>query len=116
MRITFISIVLVAGMSIMSHAQNQCSAKIEYAVIDNAAKGFSIALESKAPLANVHAQLVDLYTGKLVDEKDVAGGISNKRVIFTQVKASLYVVYVKYDGCEKAKSVGGIEGIKVGKL
>jgi hypothetical protein len=116
MRITFVTIVLVAGMTIVSYAQNQCTLKIDHSVIDNGPKGYSIALESKVPLANVHVQLVDLYTGKVTEEKDVVGGISNKQVIFNQVKTSLYVVYVKYDGCEKARSVGEIQGIKVGKL
>ena len=116
MRITLLTIVLAVGMSIVSYAQNQCAAKIEYSVIDNAANGHSIALESSVPLTNVHVQLVDLYTGKIIAEKNVSGGISNKRVVFTQIKASLYTVNVKYDGCEKVKSVGGIEGIKVGKL
>lgn len=113
---TKLLLVLFVGIVCPAFSQDKCKAEIEYSVKEITPSNFSIALQSSESLGNVHVQLFDLYTGKVIQEKDIAGGVSLKREVFTGVKASLYIIYIKYDGCDRKRSLGGIQGIKIGTI
>jgi hypothetical protein len=95
-------------------SQDKCKTRIEYAVVESPSKGYSITLQSSENLRNADVELYDLYLGKTVAKKYVGNGLRNKQTVFSGLKPSLYLIYVKHDDCPRAQSVGGIQGIKVG--
>lgn len=91
----------------------QCDLDIEYSFHQSAASQFSVSLRSSAGAESVTAKLHDLYLGKEVQSRRVS--LSNRdEEVFTNVKPSLYTIYVKKDGCEEYRSLGQITGIKIG--
>lgn len=113
---TKLLLIIFMGIACPALCQDQCKTEIEYSVREVTPSNFSIALQSSQSIKNVHVQLFDLYEGKVVQEKNIGDGMLMKREVFTGVKASLYIIYIRYDGCSKARSLGGIEGIKIGTI
>lgn len=117
MRITKLLLLFLVGMVCPAFSQDKCQVEIEYSVKEVTPSNFSIALQSSQSVSNAHVKLVDLYTGKVVQEKNIAGGLSFKlKEVFTGVKASLYIIYINYDGCDRQRSLGSIQGIKIGTI
>ena len=96
--------------------QDKCKVRIDHRVIQDGSKGYLITLQSQENLRNTEVELYDLYEGKLVVKKTLDSSLRNEQTVFTGIKPSLYLIYVKYDGCPKKRSLGGIEGIKVGTI
>jgi hypothetical protein len=113
---TRLLLIIFMGIACPAFSQDPCKTEIEYSVRELTPSNFSIALQSSQSIKNVHVQLFDLYQGKVVQEKTIGDVTFSKREVFTGVKASLYIIYIKYDGCSKARSLGGIEGIKIGTI
>lgn len=109
-------LLLLVGLAINAFGQDICTAKIDFAVNEVSKSQFEISLKSSENLSNARVQLYDLYTGKVVKEKNVQSGLTQREVVFTSVKPSRYTIIIKHDGCTKQKTLGGIEGIKIGEI
>jgi hypothetical protein len=116
MRIIYGCVFFCVAVVSSAFGQDKCKSVIEYSVTESPAKGYSISLQSSENLRNVEVQLFDLYEGKTVATKQVGSGLRSKQVVFSGVKPSLYLVYVKHDECPRAQSLGGMKGIKVGNI
>ena len=93
--------------------RGQCDAKYEYSVRETAPNQYSIEIKADQFAGPVSIVLQDLYTGEKINEKDVE--ITNRVIeVFQNLKPSLYIIYIKKKGCDKAVSLGGVEGIKIG--
>lgn len=91
-----------------------CDFEIFHKVTQAQNGDFQISLEARGDGGFFKIQLYDLYTGQVVEEKQLALSTNNEKVIFESVKPSRYTIYVSSASCPKRKSLGGIEGIKVG--
>jgi hypothetical protein len=116
MRVTVPILLLLVGFATSAYAQDICASKIDVSVNEVSKSQFDIALKSSESIANAKVQLYDLYQGKVIQEKTVQIGFGESEVVFTKVKPSRYTIVVKYDGCEKGKTLGGIGGITVGEI
>ncbi|HEX7016247.1 MAG TPA: hypothetical protein VF191_12125 [Cyclobacteriaceae bacterium] len=95
-----------------SHAQ--CEADIDVTFQQVSADSYTVLLRSEQGSQTVTAMLQDLYLGKAVQSKRIS--LSGRETeVFTNVKPSLYTIYVKKDGCDEYRSLGSIEGIKIGQ-
>jgi len=114
----FISPILLFLVVSASHANGQdiCNANLDFAIKEVSKSYFEVSLQSSQAITNAKVQLYDLYTGKVVQEKLIPNGLAQQQVVFTKVRPSHYTILVKYDGCSKVKSIGGIEGIKIGEI
>lgn len=91
----------------------QCDLSIDYSFHQSAASSFSVSLSTHGGSESVTAKLHDLYLGREVQSKRV--NLSGReQEVFTNVKPSLYTIYIKRDGCEEYRSLGEITGIKIG--
>lgn len=100
-------------LTMQTTGRAQCDVSIEYSFHQSAASQFSVSLSSNTGSESVIAKLHDLYLGKEVQNKRVSLS-GREQEVFTDVKPSLYIIYVKKDGCEEYRSLGGISGIKIG--
>jgi len=101
-------------LTVQTTSRAQCDPNIEYSFHQSAATAFSVSLSSPGGSETVTAKLHDLYLGKEVQSKRVSLSRSEQEV-FTNVKPSLYTIYIKKDGCEEYRSLGQISGIKIGE-
>ena len=108
----FFSVALVFS----AFSQEKCNARIEHTVVESPSGVYSITLQSSENLRNAQVELYDLYQGKSVEKREISNGLRSKQTVFSGVKPSLYLIYIKHDGCPRAQSVGGIKGIKVGTI
>lgn len=92
----------------------QCDLNIDYSFHQAAAASFSVSLTSQGGSETVTAKLHDLYLGKEVQSKRVRLS-GREQEVFTNIKPSLYTIYIKRDGCEEYRSLGQITGIKIGE-
>jgi hypothetical protein len=114
MKVIYSCVFLVLGFTTCAFGQDKCKAKIDYTITEGPSNTYSIALQSAESLNNPEIELFDLYQGKTIQKKQTGDGLRSKKIVFTNVKPSLYILYVKQNGCAKTQSVGGINGIKVG--
>ncbi len=110
------SLILFALIFLAVHATSygQCDLNIDFSFHQSDASSFTVSLSSAAGTETVTARLHDLYLGKEVQTKRVSLS-AREQVVFTNVKASLYTIYVRKDGCEEYRSLGQISGIKIGE-
>jgi len=106
-RYNLISLSVLFSLGIfLTNAQAQCSLKIDYS-IESKSQGASIVnVKSLENASAVKIQLYDLNIGKVVSEKEVTITSSFKS-IFTDVKPSLYILYVWLPGCTKPLVIDG---------
>ena len=116
MRIIYGCVLLCLTSIISGYCQDKCKSTVEHTITESPDKGHSITLQSSENLRNVEVELYDLYQGKTVDKKYVGNGLRARQTVFSRVKPSLYLIYIKHDGCPRAQSLGGIKGIKVGNI
>jgi hypothetical protein len=95
-------------------AYAQCEPAIEVTFHQASADSYTVLLRSEQGTQQVDAMLHDLYLGKSVQSKRITLS-ARETEVFTNVKPSLYTIYVKQDGCEEYRSLGSIEGIKIGQ-
>lgn len=101
-------------LMIQTASYGQCDLSIDFSYHQSDASLFSISLSSNAGTGTVTAMLHDLYLGTEVQSKRV--NLSGReQEVFTDVKPSLYTIYVRKDGCEEYRSLGAISGIKIGE-
>ena len=99
--------------TVQSASRAQCDLNIDYSFHQSAASNFSVSLTTQGGSESVTAKLHDLYLGKEVQSKRVSLS-GREQEVFTNVKPSLYIIYIKRDGCEEYRSLGQITGIKIG--
>jgi hypothetical protein len=116
MRIIYGCVLFCLTSVISGYSQERCKSTVEHTISQSPEKGYTIALQSSENLRNVEVELYDLYEGKTVDKKYVGNGLRSKQTVFSRVKPSLYLIYIKHDGCPRAESLGGVKGIKVGNI
>ncbi|HLT79380.1 MAG TPA: hypothetical protein VKZ86_00025 [Cyclobacteriaceae bacterium] len=92
----------------------QCEVDIDVSFHQVSADSYTVLLRSQQGSQSVTAMLHDLFTGETVQSKR-ANLSARETEVFTNVKPSLYTVYIKRDGCEEYRSLGSIEGIKIGQ-
>jgi hypothetical protein len=107
--------VFFIALSMSLYAQDQCKPQVKYTVKEKSSNSYSISLQSNSNITSPSLELYDLYEGKVVDSKQV-GSIRGQQEIFKNVKPSLYIIYIKQEGCTRPFGVGGKEGIKVGSI
>lgn len=100
-------------LSVQTASRAQCDLNIDYSFHQSAASVFSVSLSSSGGSETVTAMLHDLYLGKEVQRKQVRLS-GREQEVFTNVKPSLYTIYIKKNGCEQYRSLGQITGIKIG--
>lgn len=92
----------------------QCEADIDFSFHQVSADSYTVLLQSERGSQTVTAMLHDLYLGQAVQSKRI--NLSTRATdVFKNVKPSLYIIYIKEDGCEKYTSLGGISGIRIGE-
>lgn len=109
-------LILFALIFLSMHATSygQCDVSIDFSFHQSNASSFTVSLSSNAGTETVTARLHDLYSGQEVQTKRVNLS-AREQVVFTDVKPSLYTIYVRKDGCEEYRSLGQISGIKIGE-
>ncbi len=95
-------------------AVGPCDYEVKYKVRHTGTEGYQIALRATGNGALFRIKLYDLYSGETVEEKQVQLGSNDETVAFERVKPSHYLIYISSESCPKQRSLGGIEGIKVG--
>jgi hypothetical protein len=96
----------------VGHAQ--CEPAIDVTFHQVSADSYTVLLRSEQGSQTVDAMLHDLYAGKAVQSKRIS--LSGRETeVFTNVKPSLYTIYVKRDGCDEYRSLGSVTGIKIGQ-
>jgi hypothetical protein len=115
MKVIYCIVLLFAAGLNFALAQPACNAEIKHSIHEQSTSSYSIRLKSDVSIVNAEIILHDLFLGTAVQTK-VMSITSRETEIFTNLKASRYVIYVKQDGCKRLKSVGGMEGIKVGNI
>jgi hypothetical protein len=116
MKIFYGCVFFFVALAFNAFGQDKCKARIEHIVVENLSGIYSITLQSSENLRNAQVELYDLYKGESIQKKQIDNGLTRKQTVFSGVKPSLYLIYIKHDGCPRAQSVGGIKGIKVGTL
>lgn len=106
---------LVVNASV-AFGQDLCQSNVDFSIKEVTKGNFEIMLQSSSTLSKAQVKLYDLYTGKVVQERSLADGRLSGQSIFKNVKPSRYTILIKFDGCDKGISLGGIEGIKVGEI
>ena len=91
----------------------QCEANIDFTFHQVSADSYTVLLRSEQGNQTVTAMLHDLYLGQAVQTKRISLSARDAEV-FTNVKPSLYTIYIKKDGCDEYRSLGAITGIKIG--
>ncbi len=79
---------------------------MEYKVESNSNGSSNLSVQSMDGPKNVKIQLYDLNTGKVTNEKAVSIN-SALKTIFTNVKSSVYLLYIWLPDCTKPLVVGG---------
>jgi hypothetical protein len=59
-------------------------------------------------------QLYDLYTGKVIQEKEITSLGSANQEVFQHVPPSTYSIIIRIEHCEKPTTLGGVNGIAIG--
>ena|SRR5258706_2074623 len=95
-------------------AVGPCDFEVKYKVSHTGTGGYQISLQATGNGALLKIALYDLYSGETVEEKQVQLGSNDEKVAFERVKPSHYLIYISSEACPKQRSLGGIEGIKVG--
>jgi hypothetical protein len=95
-------------------AVSPCDYEVKYKVRHTGTEGYQISLRATGNGALFKITLYDLYSGVTVEEKQVQLGSNDEKVAFERVKPSHYLIYISSEFCPKQRSLGGIEGIKVG--
>ena len=102
---------IYSGQSV---AIGPCDFELQYRVSQARNGSFQISLETKGNSVFLRIKLHDLYSGLTVEEKQVQLNENDERIAFETVKPSLYVIYFSSASCPRQRTLGGIEGIKVG--
>jgi hypothetical protein len=105
------AIILVSAPHVLL---GQCDSNIEYTAKKRTESNYSIYLKSNVQVSGIKAQLYDLYQGKIVAEKIISISPASEIEVFTNVKPSVYTINLKIEGCEKARGLGGVNGINIG--
>ena len=105
-KLSILCIILLFQCLFFIDSYAQCSIRIDYK-IEPDSKGSSILHVKSLEGANqVKIQLYDLNLGKVVSEKEIQI-TRTYQAMFTEVKSSLYVLYVWLPGCAKPVTIGG---------
>lgn len=108
------TILLLACCFLTLSAQEKCKTPVEFSVKESPNNAFSISLQSQQPISGSEVSLVDAYSGELKEKKKINSSLTTKQEVFKNVRPSRYILYIKQEGCERAYSIGGIDGIEVG--
>lgn len=92
----------------------QCEYDIQYTVEQKSQNAYSIFLKSESRLTSVTIQLYDLFSGKVLEEKQIAALTVSAHEVFSNVPPSKYAIIIRTDDCNKPKTLGGIKGISIG--
>ncbi|HEY8513651.1 MAG TPA: hypothetical protein VIL31_16945 [Cyclobacteriaceae bacterium] len=92
----------------------QCEPAIDVTFHQVSTDSYTVLLRSEQGSQNVDVMLHDLYLGKAVQSKRISLS-ARETEVFTNVKPSLYTIYVKRDGCDEYRSLGSVTGIKIGE-
>lgn len=96
-----------------TNSQAQCSLKMDYKVESNSKGSNDLSVQSFEGSKNVRIQLYDLNSGQVISQKEININSSFK-TIFTNVKSSLYLLYIWLPGCNKPVVVGDDkQGIRI---
>ena len=105
-KLSFSFTFLLFQVLFFTNSQAQCSLKMDYKVEANTNGSRVISVQSLEGAKNVRIQLYDLNSGQVTNQKEVNINGSFKTV-FTNIKSSLYLLYVWLPGCNKPVVVGG---------
>src|SRR5258706_8213120 len=95
-------------------ASGPCDYEVKYTVNQTGKEDYQMLLQAKGNGALFQIKLYDLYSGAVVEEKPLQLNVNEEKVAFERVKPSHYIIYISSESCTKQRSLGGIEGIKVG--
>ena len=98
----------------VQHAFGQCASDVQYTIEEKSQNAYSIRLKSETTLTSVKIQLYDLFSGKVVDDKEIPSLTVVSQEVFRNVPPSKYTIIIRTDDCSKPKSLGGIKGISIG--
>jgi len=101
-------------LTMLTTSQAQCELRIDYSFQESPNSLYAISLRSQAGIETLTATLHDLYKGEAVQTRRVNGLSGQGQQVFTKVEPSLYIIYIRKDGCEEYRSLGPISGIKIG--
>lgn len=91
----------------------QCETNVDFSFHQVNADSYTVSLRSEGGGQTVTAMLHDLYLGQAVQTRRISLS-AREAEVFTNVKPSLYTIYVKKEGCDEYRSLGSITGIKIG--
>lgn len=110
----YVALCVIVWTVCMGHAFGQCNYDVHYTIEEKSDSSFSILLKSEIPLNAVSVQLYDLFQGKVLQESRVSSLTSIIQEVFRNVPPSKYAIIIQTDNCDKAKTLGGIQGINIG--
>lgn len=105
---------IIVSLLSFEHTFAQCPAEIQYSLEKNQDNSFSIYLKAQATTPLLKIQLYDLFTGKVLAEKEINSLTTASREVFTNVPPSRYSIIIRAEHCEKPTTLGGIYGISIG--
>ena len=116
-KVSILLLFLCFCMTKSTWANVQCDLEFEHSVEakDNSPEG-AIYVALKGDPSIYTFKLYDLYQGKVIEEK-VLSNLSkgSKTLLFDNVPASTYTIYVSRNGCDNHITLGGSLGIIVGQ-
>jgi hypothetical protein len=107
-------IALAFPISKWTRSPGPCDTDIVQRVSQNTAGAYQLSLEARNGGGLYKAQLYNLYSGEIVETKQIQLVENSETVVFERIKPSLYTIYISSEACPKRKSVGGINGIRIG--
>jgi hypothetical protein len=99
-KLSIIGIILLFQGLLFTTSYAQCSLKIDYKIESKSNGSADVNIKSLEASKGVKIQLYDLNSGQVVSEKEV-NITSAFKPIFTNVKPSLYTLYIWLPGCNK---------------
>ena len=110
----YLALFIIASFLCIKNGFGQCQFEVQYSVEKKSGSTYSISLESKTTLTSVKVQLYDLFQGKVLDEKEIYILATGGQEVFRNIPPSKYTIIIRMDGCDKPKTLGGINGISIG--
>jgi hypothetical protein len=112
-KLPFLIGILIVQVLFITNSQAQCSLKVDYKIEPNPTGSSDVRIHSLEGTKNVKIQLYDLNSGQVIDQKE-SNLTGSFKTIFTNVKTSIYLLYIWLPGCNKPVVVGGDkQGIRI---
>lgn len=111
----FLLVVLFQFALNANKAHAQCAYEFDYKVEvanEKSTSNLILKLNKGESTNNYRCVLYDLRSSKVVEETTASMIRNVEKVVFKNLRPSIYTVYIFYPGCSEPISIGGVSGIK----